>query len=148
VRRTLRLVQGIAALLRSKFLQVSCSNDRTCNIVFTARWANNAHVVNCGRDLFCIGTADGAVHVLAPVICDLMPQGMRTATNEAPRSQGIADQWDRGPRAGKGKSRALHNPSKVDLVPSYLGIALNRAAAYEELIIISNGRRYYARARW
>jgi hypothetical protein len=89
VRRTRRLVQGIAALLRSKFLQLSCSNDRICDIVFTARWANNAHVVNCGRDLFCIGTADGAVHVLAPVVCDLMPQGMRTATNEAPRSQRV-----------------------------------------------------------
>jgi hypothetical protein len=97
VRRTFRLVQGIAALLLSKFLQVSCSNDRTCNIVFTACWANNAHVVNCGRDLFCIGTADEAVHVLAPVVCDLMPQGMRTATNEAPRSQRVR-QWDRGPR--------------------------------------------------
>jgi hypothetical protein len=68
VRRTFRLVQGIAALLRFKLLQLSCSNDRTCDIVFTARWANNAHVVNCGRNLFCIGTADEAVHVLAPLV--------------------------------------------------------------------------------
>jgi hypothetical protein len=68
VRRTLRLVQGIAAVLRFKFLQLSCSNDRTCDIVFAAYWANNAHVVNCGRDLFCIGTADEAVHVSAPLV--------------------------------------------------------------------------------
>jgi hypothetical protein len=37
MRRTLRLVQGIAALLRFKFLQLTCSKDRTCDIVLTAR---------------------------------------------------------------------------------------------------------------
>jgi hypothetical protein len=68
VRRTLRLVQDIAALLRFKFLQLSCSKDRTCDVVFTARWASNAHVVNCGRDLLCVSAADGAVHILAPLV--------------------------------------------------------------------------------
>ena len=125
MRRTLRLVQGIAALLRSKFLQVSCSNDRTCNIVFTARWANNAHVVNCGRDLFCIGTADGAVHVLAPVVCDLMPQGMRTAPNEAPRSQRVRRPMGPGStRRVQVRSRALHNHAKRIRVPDHLETGL------------------------
>ncbi len=64
-----------------------------------------------------------------------------------PGPKGLPTNGTRVQVAGKGKSRALHNPSKVDLVPSYLGIGSNRAAAYEELIMIGNGRRYQARAR-
>src|SRR5258708_22029501 len=68
LRRMLRLVQDITALVRFKFRQLSCSKDRPCNIVFSADWAKNAHTVICSGDLFCISTADEAVHVLAPLV--------------------------------------------------------------------------------
>src|SRR5262245_54991959 len=61
-RRTPRLVQDIAAFLQRKSPQLSASNDRVRNIVLAAHWANNAHDLNCGRDVFCIGTADETVH--------------------------------------------------------------------------------------
>jgi hypothetical protein len=65
LRRTPRSVQDIAALVRFKFPQLSRSNDRACNIEFTAHWANNGYDGNCRLDLFRNGTADGAVHILA-----------------------------------------------------------------------------------
>src|SRR5216684_1317858 len=65
LRRTPRFVQDIAALVRFKFLQLSCSHDRACDIKFTEHWANNGHAGDCRPDLFCNSTADGAVHVLA-----------------------------------------------------------------------------------
>src|SRR5258707_5301842 len=67
-RRTLRLVQGIATFFRFKSLPLSCRNDRTRYIVFAALRANNAHAVDCGRDLLCTGAADGAVHDFAPLV--------------------------------------------------------------------------------
>ncbi len=54
--------------LRARIRQLSCSKDRPCNIVFSADWAKNAHTVICSGDLFCISTADEAVHVLAPLV--------------------------------------------------------------------------------
>jgi len=79
LRRTPRLVQDVAALLRFKFLQLSCSKHSTCDIEFPAHWANNAHAVDCRPDLFRNGTADGAVHVLAPLVAN--GRGARAAIN-------------------------------------------------------------------
>jgi hypothetical protein len=65
LRRTSRFVQNIAALVRFKFLQLSCSQDRACDIKFTAHWANNGHAGNCRPDLFRNRTANGTIHILA-----------------------------------------------------------------------------------
>src|SRR5260221_13943862 len=66
--RTLRIFQYIAAFIRIKSLPIFCSEDRARYIVFAARWADNTHAVNCGGDLLCIGSADGTVHLLAPLV--------------------------------------------------------------------------------
>jgi hypothetical protein len=63
-RGTPRFVQDSAAFLQCKSPQLSASNDRVRNIVLAAHWANNAHDLNCGRDVFCIGTADETFHAL------------------------------------------------------------------------------------
>src|SRR5258706_1452339 len=66
--RTLRIVQDIAAFIRIKSLPIFCSKDRARYIVFAARWADNAHAVNCRGDLLCVGSADGTVHLSAPLV--------------------------------------------------------------------------------
>src|SRR5258708_2229514 len=77
LRRTPRFVQDIATLLQFKSLQLSRSHDRACDIEFPTHWAKNAHAVDCRPDSFRNGTADGAVHVLAPLVAKGQPTTVR-----------------------------------------------------------------------
>jgi hypothetical protein len=77
LRRAPRFVQDIAALLQFKSLQLSRSHDGACDIEFPAHWAKNAHAVDCRPDSFRNGTADGAVHVLAPLVAKGQPTTVR-----------------------------------------------------------------------
>ena len=118
LRRTFRLVQNIAALLRFECPPLPRCNDRRFNIVLAAYRANNTQTANASWDLSCIGAADETLHLLAREI-RFEPKNSPRVREGNPGRTWCGGEWDRGPRVGStGRSRALHNHRMRDAFPA------------------------------